>query len=248
MPFSFRGHCPDCNHDWDGEEESVSCGLRDYPDIDLRLIWSLFQTTQEPSSASAALGRTRSLAMAVGRFGRFCREACKAGTFFQHPKTYRRYFCPRCVVEVCLPRLLNRRFWLGWVSENAGCISHWPLLFTTCEMVARVLAGARSNDELVAIEPGAIVCPGCGDRMAIGDIHTSPLVCPRCHGRSARRAPGPGGIIMVTPIPAGEDGVRQVIAHLKGLAEKPVGSHLTGALAPPTVEGPAALWDRELDG
>jgi hypothetical protein len=212
------------------------------------LIWRLFQTTQELSSASPPWGRTRSLAMAVGGFGRFCREACKAGTFFQHPNTYRRYFCPRCVVQLHLPRLLNRRFWLGWVTENAGYVSHWPLVFRTCEMVARLLAGARSNYELVAIDPGAIVCPDCGDRMAFGDIHTNPLVCPRCQGRAARRAPGLGGIILVTPIPAGDDGVRQVIAHLTGLAERPAGSHLKGALAPPTFEGRAPLWDRELDG
>jgi hypothetical protein len=248
MPFSFRGHCPDCGYVWDGEEESVSCGLSHYPAIDLRLIWSLFQTTQERSSASPPCGRTRSLAMAVGGFGRFCRDARRAGTFFQHPKTYQSYFCPRCVVELRLPRLLNRRFWLGWVTEHAGYISHWQLVFKTCEMFARVLAGARSNDEIIAIDPGAIVCPDCGDRMAIGDIHTNSLICPKCQGRSARRAPGPGGIILVDPLPVGDDRVRQVIAHLKGLAEKPAGPHLEGGLTPPTFEGPAPLWDRELDG
>src|SRR5947209_2759651 len=125
-PIGFRGHCADCDHAWDGVMWAVDCGLTHYSAIDPRLIWSLFQTTRELPPASPPRGRARSLAMAVGGFGRFCREACRAGTFFEHPKTYRCYFCARCIVELRVPRRLNRRFWLAWVAANADEISRSP--------------------------------------------------------------------------------------------------------------------------
>jgi hypothetical protein len=242
----FRGHCPDCDHVWDGEERIVDCGLDNYPAIDTRLIWSLFQATQELSPTPPPRGRIRSLALAIAGFGRFCREAYRAGTFFHHPKTYRCYFCPRCIIELRLPRRLNRRFWLAWVSENAHRIGESPLLFSTCERVACILAGARSNSEPVAIDLAAIVCPDCGDRMAIGEIHANPVVCPRCQGRSARC--GEHRITTIDPPPRDDEADRRMIAHLKGLAKRPRGSHPEGALTPASFDDPAPLWDRDLDG
>jgi hypothetical protein len=74
-PFSFRGHCPDWGHDWDGEERVV-CGRIDFPECDLRLMWSLFQAARGLPFATPPSGRTRSFVTAVVR-GRFCLAVCK---------------------------------------------------------------------------------------------------------------------------------------------------------------------------
>ena len=69
---------------WDGD-----CGLTNYPGIDLRLIWSLFQATQELPSAPRPRGRARSFVTAVGGFERFCLEGCEsrfAGLVHGHPR------------------------------------------------------------------------------------------------------------------------------------------------------------------
>jgi hypothetical protein len=220
MPLGFRGHCPDCGHVWDGMVWTFACGTTSYPWIDLRLIWTLFRATQETPPAPPPRGRARSLAMAVAGCGRFCREACKAGTFFHHPKTYLSYFCARCVLQVRVPRHLSRRYWIAWVTQNATEISRSPLLLEICERLARILAGARSPRVPVPIELGAVVCPNCGDSMAIGDIDTNPLVCPQCQSRSARRDLGsPFEIILADYGPPDGAEVRRLIVHLNRLAD-----------------------------
>ena len=155
-------------------------------------------------------GVYRSLAMAVGGFARFCREACKAGTFFQHPKTYRRYFCPRCVVELHLPCLLNRRFWLGWVTENAGYVSHWPLVFRTCEMVARLLAGHDRTTSLSRSIPvrssARTAAIGLRSGTSIPTPWLSPVSGPVCKACPRTRWDHPGN-----SHPRRDDGVRRVI-------------------------------------
>jgi hypothetical protein len=248
MPLGFRGHCPDCNYDWDGKTWSVDCGRINFPGCDLRLMWSLFQTTQGLPSATDPPGRARSFVTAVGGFGRFCLTVCKAETFFQHLETHRCYVCSRCFVELVVPRRLNRRSWLAWVAEHVANITRSPLLFRACERVALILAGARSSHAPVPIDIGAIDCMDCGDRMEPGNINTNPLVCPRCKTRSARPIRGhpPWIIPMDYGSPDGE-AVRRVILHLKELAENPKGHHPEGALTIPTYEGTASLWDRELD-
>jgi len=88
---------------------------------------------------------------------------------FREPETYRCYSCRRCIVDLCVPRRLNRSYWLRWVSENASeltrspllfkacelgvcidrralvVITRSPLLFRACERVSSILAGARSR-------------------------------------------------------------------------------------------------------
>ena len=213
MPLGFRGHCPDCGHDWYGKQWSVDCGLVNYPRIDFRLIWSLFQATQELPSESHPRGRARISVTALREFWRFCSDAFKAGSFFRHPKTFQSYFCSRCTVELRVPRRLNRRFWLDWVAENAVDITRSPLLLRSCETIARILAEARSRHVPVPIEIEEQVCPDCGDRMVIGNIHTSPLVCPRCKSRSARWVRGPW-IILTDYGPPDKEAARRVIVHL----------------------------------
>ncbi len=249
MPLGFRGHCPDCGHGWDGEEWNVDCGLTNYPRIDLRLIWSLFQATQDLTPASHPRGRARSFVLTVGGFRRFCSDARQSLTFFQQPKTYRSYFCSRCIVELRVPSRLNRRFWLDWVAENAVDITRSPLVLRACERVAHILAGARSRRVPVPIDIGAVVCPDCGDRMEIGNINNNPLVCPRCQSRSARKDRGhPPWIIVTDYGPPDLEAARRVILHLKELAEDPRRHHPEGPTTPPTFEGTVPLWDRKLDG
>jgi hypothetical protein len=167
----------------------------------------------------------------------------------RRPETYRCYFCCRCAEHLRVPRRLRRRSWLVWVPENTFWIVQSRLLFEACERVARALAGARSRYALVPVDIGTIVCPRCNDPMAIGDIETTPLVCPGCKRRSARLArehrPCP---IIVDHCPQPGEVVSRVILHLKELAEHPKGHRSDGSPLPPTFEGPGPLWDRELDG
>jgi hypothetical protein len=190
MPLSFRGHCPDCGHDWDGVTTSVDCGCIDFPGCDLRLIRSVFQAAQAAPAAIPPLRRARSFVAGAGGFWRFCLAVCKMRTFFQHAETYGCYVCSRCFGELDVPRRLNRRCWLPWVGEHAVLITRSQLVFTACERVARILAGARSRHVPVPIDIGSIECPDCGDPMAIGTIDTNSLVCPLCKSCSARRVPG----------------------------------------------------------
>jgi hypothetical protein len=152
-------------------------------------------------------------------------------TFFGHPDTYRSYFCSRCTVELRVPRRLNRRFWLAWVAENAVSIHRSPLLLSACEKVARILAEARSRGVPVPIDIGEIACPGCGDSFVIGNIHTSPLVCPRCKSRSARPVPGTFMIIVSDYGPPDKEAARRVIVHLNELTENPKGHDLERAVS-----------------
>jgi hypothetical protein len=171
------------------------------------------------------------LVRSVGGFGRFFLEGFKHSTFFLQPETYRCYFCSRCVVELRVPRRLNRRFWLAWVAENAVDITRSPPLFSACERVARILAGARSSRVTVSIDIGAIDCPNCGDPIEIGNIHTNPLVCPLCESRSARPVGGPW-IILTDYGPPDVEAARRAILHLKELAENPKGHHPEEAITP----------------
>ena len=55
-------------------------------------------------------------------------------------------------------------------------------------------------------------------------------------------------IVMVDYVPLDREDVRQVILHLKRLAEHSVEDHRKRPLALPASEDRGPLWDRELDG
>jgi hypothetical protein len=192
---------------------------------------------------------------------------------FHKPETYRSYCCPRCFVELDVPRRLNRSSWLRWVSENASELTHSPLHFRTCELgvrvdrqaleviarspllfkacecVASILAGTRSPYVPVSIDIGPMECPQCGDDMAIGDFDTNPLVCPECESPSTRSIKGHAhATCLVDYWPLDGDEIRRVIRHLKEMADHSRGSLFKGEFAVPVSEGRAPLWDRDLDG
>ncbi len=49
-------------------------------------------------------------------------------------ESYRCYFCPRCFVDLCVPRRLTRSSWLRWITENASEMTRSPLLLGACEL------------------------------------------------------------------------------------------------------------------
>jgi hypothetical protein len=192
---------------------------------------------------------------------------------FQKPETYRSYSCPRCVVDLYVPRRLTRSAWVRWVSENAseltrsplrfaacelgvrvdqqalGVIARSPLLFRACERVASILAQARSRYVAVSIDIGTMACPDCGDPLTVGDPDTVHSVCPECESRAARWVSEfCPEIVLVDYSPLDDSDVRRVIHHLKDLAERPKEPLPQSTLALPTIGCRSPLWDRELDG
>ena len=192
---------------------------------------------------------------------------------FQKPETYWSYSCPRCFVDLHVPRRLSRGAWMRWVSENASeltraplhfaacdlgvrvdhralaVIARSPLLLRTCERVAGILAAAGSRYATVAIDIGTLECPDCGDPLLIGDLDANPSVCPGCESPSGSWTDDSGPeAVLVDYFPLEDGVVRRVILHLKELAEPPrkLNSERTPAL--PSVEVRGSLWDREMDG
>jgi hypothetical protein len=221
MPSRFRAHCLDCDHDWDGLRSSIDCGPIEFHELD----------------------------------------------------TYRCYFCPRCFVELYVVRRLSRSSWLRWVSQNASEMTRAPMLFLACELGVRVdvdaltviarspllfeacarvsgiLAGTRSRYVPIPIDIGIMVCPACGDRMPVGCVGTSLLVCPLCESRSARSmGDHHSEMVLVDYVPLKEENVRSVILHLQELAEHPKDLHSKRTLAFTVAESRGPLWDCELDG
>jgi len=189
------------------------------------------------------------------------------------PESYRSYFCPRCFVDLCVPRRVTRSAWLRWISENAsemtrsplrlGCcelgvwidsqalqvISRSPLLFQACERVSGNLVGTRSSYVPVPIDIGMMTCPGCDNPMETGCLESSLSVCPQCKSQAGRSIGGPGSEhILVNYSPIADEEVRRMILHLKALAEHPEGRRFEKMLALASPESRSALWDQELDG
>ncbi len=221
MLFRYRSYCLDCRHQWDWVRSRIECGH----------------------------------------------------IHFQKSETNRWYFCQRCFLDLFVPRRLNRSTWLRWVSENASelsrsplmfkacelgvvvdrqsleVIARSPLLFRACEIVASILAGSRSSYVPASIEIGTMECPGCGDRMAIGDFNTDPLACPECESRTTRSIGAPAPVtFLVDYWPLDDKEVRRVVLHLKQLAEYSGDSQIEGKLAFVTSDREGFLWDKELDG
>jgi hypothetical protein len=189
------------------------------------------------------------------------------------PESYRRYFCPRCFVDLCVPRWLSRSAWLRWISENASemtraplqlgacelgvwidsqalqVISRSPLLFHACEKVSGILAESRSSYVPVPIDVGMMSCPGCDNPMETGCLESGLSVCPKCNSQSARSI---GGLcserLLVNYSPINDEEVRRVIFHLKSLAENREGRRVEKMFALASSESRSALWDQELDG
>jgi len=221
MLFGFRNYCLDCGHQWDGFRYRIECGRIE----------------------------------------------------FQQPDTYRWYFCQQCFLDLLVPRRLNRSSWLRWVSENATELTHSPLhltacelgvtvdrralevitrsplLFRACELIAGILAGARSSNMPVSIDISSLECPKCGDQMTMGDSDTDPLVCPECESRSTRSISGQQPVTsLVDYWPLDSEEIRRVIRHLEELAGHSREAHYKRKLAVPVSEGQTTLWDQELDG
>jgi hypothetical protein len=93
--------------------------------------------------------------------------------------------------------------------------------------------------------------------MIAGDVESTNLVCPQCHGRSAKslgdQHPEP---VFVDYRPLDVDLVRGVILHLERLAGRPRSTLATASLgvkrAPELIASgiPVAnpMWDNDLDG
>jgi hypothetical protein len=192
---------------------------------------------------------------------------------FRQPESYRCYFCPRCAIDLCVPRRLTRSSWLRWISENASeltrsplllracelgvwidlqalqVISRSPLLFQACERVSGILAGTGSSYLPVPIDIGMMTCPGCCNLMEIGCLQSSLSVCPQCESQSARTISedrAESSLVNYSPIDDKE--VRRAILHLKTLAQHPEDRRPEKMLAFASPESRGALWDHELDG
>jgi hypothetical protein len=189
------------------------------------------------------------------------------------PETYRRYYCPRCSIELNVSRRLSRSAWLRWVSENASevsrsplllracehgvsidlqalqVIARSPLLFDACERVSRSLACASSLYVPIPIDIGTIACGDCGDPMTVGCCETSALMCPRCETPSARSlGDHRAERILVDYVPPVEDDVRRVVRHLTELAANREVPEFKKSRALPTPPRALSLWDSALDG
>jgi len=182
----------------------------------------------------------------------FCRVYACGRTLSREPTAYRCYVCPKCFVQLGVPRLLNRSSWLRWVYENTteltasplsfrscesgvridqqslAVIARSPLLFEACQRVARILAGAHTRYISIPIDIGTISCTDCSVPMLDGDIETNSLLCPQCGNRSARslgdRHPE---TLFVDYRPVENDLVRGVIDYLECLAENSEYAHFS---------------------
>jgi hypothetical protein len=191
----------------------------------------------------------------------------------QKPETYRRYFCPRCFVDLHVPRQLTRSSWLRWISENASeltrsplvlsacelgvridlqaleVISRSPTLFETCERVSSIISATRSRYVSIPIDIGTVTCRDCGDSMTLGCSESNLLVCPKCECQSARSiTEHHDETVQVDYFPLEDEDVGRAILHLKELAEHPHDRHSQKMFALPTFDSRGALWDWELDG
>jgi hypothetical protein len=203
--------------------------------------------------------------------GHRCRIAC-GHIDLEKPESYRSYFCQRCLLDLLVPRRLNRSSWLRWVSESASeltrsplhfracelgvrvdrqaleVIARSPLLFRSCEIVAVMLAGPRSPYAPVSIDIGPMECPNCGDPMTIDDSDTKPLVCPECESCSTRSLSGDAPATCLADYwPLDGEEIRRVILHLKELAGYSSDSDFGRKLAFVVPDGQSLLWDDELD-
>jgi hypothetical protein len=203
--------------------------------------------------------------------GHRCRIAC-GHIDLQKPESYRSYSCQRCLLDLFVPRRLNRSSWLRWVCENASeltrspltftacefgvrvdrqaleVIARSPLLFRACEIVASILAGTRSSYVPVSIDIGPVECPNCGDAMTFEDLGTKSLVCPECESRSTRSLSGDApATCSVDYWPLDGEEIRRVILHLKELAGYSQDTDFGGKLAFVVPDGQSLLWDQELD-
>jgi hypothetical protein len=191
----------------------------------------------------------------------------------QEPESYRSYYCPRCFIDLCVPRRLTRSSWLRWIAENAwemtrtplqlgACelgvwidsralqvISRSPLLFQACEKVSGILAESRSSYVPVPVDVGTMTCPDCDNPMEVGCLESSLSVCPQCNSQSARSI---GGLysesLLVNYSPIKGEEVRRMILHLKALAQHREDPRFEKMLAIASRESRSALWDQELDG
>jgi hypothetical protein len=191
----------------------------------------------------------------------------------RNPETYRCHFCPRCFVDLSVPRQLSRSSWLRWITQNASemtrsplvlsacelgvridlraleVISRSPLLFEACERVSRILAAARSRYVPIPIDIGSMPCPDCGDPMTNGCIQSNVLFCPRCKNQSARSiGEHHHEIALVDYFPLKDADVRRMVFYLTELAEHPEDRRSRKMLTWATAESRGALWDRQLDG
>jgi hypothetical protein len=192
---------------------------------------------------------------------------------FEDPLTYRCYYCPRCLVALCVPRQLSRSSWLRWVRESAwemtraplvfsACelgvrveeqalevIARSPLLFCACERVATILAAATSRYIPVPIDIGTMECPDCGDPMTTGDRDVDPSVCPTCASRFARSiCERDTRVVLVDYRALNDEDVRAVIVHFHEIAEPTGGRHSKKGFAHANSEPRGLIWDRDLDG
>lgn len=189
------------------------------------------------------------------------------------PESSRSYFCPRCFIDLCVPRWLTRSSWLRWISENASemtraplqldacelgvwidsralqVISRSPFLFQACERVSGILAATRLSYVPVPIDIGMMTCPGCDHSMEIGCLESSFSVCPQCSSQSARSI---GGLcsegLLVNYSPLSDEEVSRVTLHLKALAEHGEDRRFEKMLVLASPASRGALWDQELDG
>jgi hypothetical protein len=182
-----------------------------------------------------------------------CREFECGRVDFAEAESYCGYVCPKCFMQLYVPRQTTRAAFLRWVNENASelcraplafhacelgvrveehslaVIARSPLLFQTCERVARILSEERSPYLSVSIELGSVACAGCGESMLAGDVDSNGLVCPCCESRRARAfGDHHPQKVLVDYQPLDNDVVRGVVCYLNRLAE-PVRSTLTSS-------------------
>ena len=221
MLIRFRGECLACGHEWDGLRRKIECGR-----VDL-----------------------------------------------ERPESHHCFSCARCVFELYLPRVLSRNSWLRWVAQNVSEMTRAPLqlsaselgvtidaqtleviarskiLLRTCEHISRVLAGAGSRYEPAAIDIGPMNCPACNDALFTGELNGELLVCPVCEDqRVTWISESQPAILRVDYSPLDAYDVRNVVRHLRELAEPPMKRLTKTLLALPAADRLGSVWDRELDG
>lgn len=221
MPASYRGHCPDCGHRWDGLRRSLACGRIDFREPETFRSYSCTRCI-----ADLYVPRHLSRSSWLRWVSENVSELTRSPMHFAASE-----------------------LGVGVDHEALAVIARSPLLFRACERVAGILAAAGSRYAIVPIEIGTIECPNCGDPLRFGDIEAGPPACPRCDSPAARWIGGSGPeAVLVDYSPLDDAEVRQVIRHLEGLAENPDGN-ASGRKRALRADGwPGLLWDRDLDG
>jgi hypothetical protein len=218
--------------------------------------------------------RFRGQCFACGHEWNGLRRRIKCGRIdLEEPESYRCYSCPRCAVELYVPRQASRSAWLRWVSQNASEMTRSPLhfcacevgvtidwqalevisrsvsLFRVCERISSNLAGTGSRYQYAPIDIGAMNCADCGEPLNDGELNAELVVCPECKCRSVTWASEiVPALVLVDYSPLAADDVRRVVQHIEQLAEPPKGRFSKRLLALPASESAGPLWDRLLDG